>query len=71
MSRVLTAAETKMEILTLLDEVAAGDEVEITKRGHVVARLIPARGGHSLKGKFAGIAVTAAPEESLFTTTAT
>ena len=43
MSRVLTATEVKATILALLDDdVAAGDEVEITKHGRVVARLVPA-----------------------------
>jgi prevent-host-death family protein len=68
MSRILTATETKNKILALLDEVAAGDEVEITKHGHVVARLVPASGAQSLKGKLAGVAMTSAAEEALFTT---
>jgi prevent-host-death family protein len=68
MSRILTATETKAKILALLDEVAAGEEVEITKHGHVVARLVPASGAQSLKGKLAGVAMTAAPEDDLFTT---
>ncbi len=42
MSRVLTATEVKATILALLDDVAAGDEVEITKHGRVVAQLVPA-----------------------------
>ncbi|MDQ3222964.1 MAG: type II toxin-antitoxin system prevent-host-death family antitoxin [Gemmatimonadota bacterium] len=42
MSRILTATEVKVTILALLDDVAAGDEVEITKHGRVVARLVPA-----------------------------
>ena len=44
MTRKLTATEAKAKILTLLDEVAAGDEVEITKHGRTVARLVPSRG---------------------------
>jgi len=42
MSRIPTATEVKATILALLDDVAAGDEVEITKHGRVVARLVPA-----------------------------
>ena len=38
----LTATEVKATILALLDDVAAGDEVEITKHGRVVAQLVPA-----------------------------
>jgi prevent-host-death family protein len=68
---MLTATETKAKILALLDEVAAGDEVEITKHGHVVARLVPASGAQSLKGRLAGVAMTAAAERDLFTTGAT
>lgn len=68
MPRTMTATETKAKILALLDEVAAGDEVEITKHGHVVARLVPAGGPQALRGTLAGVAMTAAPDEDLFTT---
>jgi prevent-host-death family protein len=67
-ARRVTATEAKARILGLLDEVAAGAEVEITKHGRTVARLVPARGPHALKGKFAGIATSAVDEEDLFTT---
>ena len=70
-SRKMTATEAKAKILALLDEVAAGGEVEITKHGRIVARLVPASGPHALKGKFAGIAISAAEDEALFTTGAT
>jgi prevent-host-death family protein len=68
MGRIMTATEVKAKILALLDEVASGDEVEITKHGHVVARLVPASGAQSLEGKLAGVAMTASTEEDLFTT---
>jgi len=68
MARILTATETKAKILALLDEVAAGEEVEITKHGRTVAKLVPATGPHSLRGKFSGIAMTTAPDEELFST---
>ena len=69
MAKTLTATEVKATILALLDEVAAGDEVEITKHGRVVARLVPANGPHALRGTLAGVAMTAAGEEDdLFTT---
>ena len=51
MTRTVTATEAKAKILALLDEVAAGDEIEITKHGRVVARLVPAKGPKALKGK--------------------
>ena len=51
MTRQLTATEAKVTLLALLDEVAAGEEIEITKHGHTVAgwrrraALVPSRGG--------------------------
>ncbi len=68
MTKKLTATEAKAKILALLDEVAAGDEVEITKHGRTVARLVPATGPHALKGSLAGVAMTAAEDEELFAT---
>lgn len=66
----LTATEAKARILSLLDEVAAGQEVEITKHGRTVARLVPAAGPHALKGSLAGVAMTAGREDDLFMTDA-
>lgn len=68
MSRQMTATEAKATLLALLDEVAAGNEVEITKRGHTVARLVPAAGPPSLEGKLRGKARTACSEDELFST---
>ena len=68
MVRKLTATETKATILALLDDVAAGEEVEITKHGRTVARLVPASGPNALKGSMAGVAMSAAEDEGLFTT---
>ncbi len=68
MVRTMGATEAKAKMLALLDQVAAGDEVEITKHGRVVARLVPARGPHSLRGRFGGIAVTADEDDELLTT---
>jgi prevent-host-death family protein len=64
----LTATEVKAKILALLDEVADGGEVEITKHGRTVARLVPAAGPHALRGSLVGVAMTAAEDEDLFTT---
>ena len=64
----MTATEAKAKILSILDDVAAGQEVEITKRGRTVARLVPAGGPHALKGSLRGVAMTAGREEDLFTT---
>jgi prevent-host-death family protein len=64
----MTATEVKAKILSLLDAVAAGEEIEITKHGRTVARLVPAKGPNVLKGNLAGVAISAADDEELFTT---
>lgn len=68
MTKHMTATEVKAKILALLDEVEAGEEIRITRRGRTVARLTAASGPHSLKGRFAGVAMTAADDDELFTT---
>ena len=68
MTRKLTATEAKAKILALLDEVAAGEEVEITKHGRTVAKLVPATGPASLRAVFTGVAATAADDDELFST---
>lgn len=70
MTKRLTATEIKAKILAVLDQVADGEQVEITKHGRLVARLVPASGPHALKGSLAGVAMTAAEDEDLFTTAA-
>ena len=67
-TRKMTATEVKARILAVLDDVAAGEEVEITKHGRTVARLVPARGPHGLRGRFTGVAMTTVPDAELFTT---
>ena len=67
MSRQVTATQAKAQILALLDDVASGDEIEITKHGRTVARLVPARGPIALRGRFAGVAESVADDEKLFT----
>jgi len=68
MVRQVTATDAKTTILRLLDDAAAGEEIEITRHGRPVARLVPPAGARSLKGSFEGIAMTAADEEQLFST---
>lgn len=68
MVRQMTATAVKAQILGLLDEVAAGDEIEITKHGRTVARLVPATGPHALRGLFDGVAESVADDEDLFST---
>lgn len=68
MARTMTATQVKAHILKLLDDVADGEEVTITKHGRVVARLVPASGAHELRGMFAGVVRSSANDEDLFTT---
>lgn len=71
MTTRMTATEVKARILALLDDVEAGDEVEITRHGRTIARLVPASGPHALRGILGGIAMTAtASDEELFSTDA-
>ncbi len=67
----MTASDLKAKILGVLDQVASGEEVEITKHGRVVARLVPASGPPALKGLHDGVAITNATDEDLFATGAT
>jgi len=59
----MTATDVKARILALLDDVADGEEVEITKHGRVVARLIPAAGPPALRGRLSGVAMTATDDD--------
>ena len=68
MAKKVTATDAKATILRLLDEVEAGEEIEITRHGRPVARLVPASGARSFKGSFEGVAMTAVEEEKLFAT---
>lgn len=69
MAKQVTATAAKATILRLLDEAAAGEEIEITKHGRPVARLVPPAGARSLKGSFVGVAMSAVGEEErLFST---
>lgn len=67
MSRQVTATQAKAHILALLDDVASGDEIEITKHGRTVARLVPARGPVALRGRFVDVAESVEDDEKLFT----
>ncbi len=68
MIRQMTATEAKAKFLALLDDVERGEEIEITRHGHTVARLTPARSGRALLGVLTGIASTNASDEELFST---
>lgn len=69
----VAAAKFKATCLKLMDRVAeTGEPVEITKRGKVIARLVPAeeeaRPRKSVFGAAAHLISYAAPTEELFTT---
>jgi len=64
----LTATEAKARMLALLDEVESGDEIEITRHGRTVARLVPAFGPNALRGSLESMAMTTATDEELFAT---
>ncbi len=68
MSRRLTATETKAKLLSILNEVEGGEEVEITRHGRTIARLLPAYGPSALRGALAGAAATTATDLELFGT---
>lgn len=68
MAKSMTATAAKAGFLRLLDEAAAGEEIEITRHGRPVARLVPPTGAHSLEGLFQGRAKATVDEEQLFST---
>lgn len=68
MAKTVTATAAKANFLRLLDEAVAGEEIEITRHGRPVARLVPPDGARSLKGMFEGQARTAVDEEELLST---
>lgn len=71
MTTRMTATEAKAKLLSLLGEVEAGDQVEITRHGRTIARLVPASGPHALRGVMRGVAMTAsASDDELFSTDA-
>lgn len=63
----MTATEVKRRILSLLDQVAEGDEIEITKHGRTVAKLVPATGPAVAAGALEGIA-SSDPDDDLLST---
>jgi prevent-host-death family protein len=68
MAKTVTATAAKAAFLRLLDEAASGEEIEITRHGRPVARLVPPAGTHSLEGLFLGNARTAVDEHDLLDT---
>jgi prevent-host-death family protein len=68
MAKTMTATAAKANFLRLLDEAVAGEEIEITRHGRPVARLVPPTGPRSMEGMFQGLARTAVDEETLIDT---
>ena len=68
MTRQMTITEVKAKLLSVMDDVENGEEIEITRHGLTVARLVPAKGHHGLKNMFAGIASSVADDEELYST---
>ncbi|GMV16790.1 MAG: hypothetical protein AMXMBFR56_50140 [Polyangiaceae bacterium] len=70
----VAAAKFKATCLSLMDRVAqTGEPLEITKRGKVLVRLVPAsaRGRTSIFGAARASILHLAPDEELFSTGAT
>ena len=68
MVRRMTATEAKAKFLALLDAIEKGEEFEITRHGHVVARIAPARGPHRLSGMHVGKGWSSPNPEDLYST---
>jgi prevent-host-death family protein len=68
MTTVITATELKATLLSVLDRVSTGEEVHITKRGTVVARLVPAPDARGLRGRLAETARSTGTDDELFST---
>ncbi len=68
MTRTVTVTDAKAHLLALIDEVVGGEEIELTRHGRPVARLVPAAGPNRMRGAMVGMAVTAVGDDELFTT---
>lgn len=68
MSKIMTATEFKATVLAVLDDVEAGEEVEVTKHGRPVARVVPIRNPRSLRGQFAEVVASSDADDELFGT---
>lgn len=68
MTSTLTATDLKATVSAVLERVAEGEEIDITKHGRVVARLVPARGPQLLRGLHAGRVRAAVADDELLST---
>jgi prevent-host-death family protein len=69
MSRRVPATEARTRLLELLDEVGDGEEIEITRHGRSVARLVPAGASPmATRDSMAGTAAQMVEDDLLFST---
>lgn len=68
MTRQMTITEVKTKLHSVIDDVANGEEIEITRHGLTVARLVPARRHHDLNGLHAGKVTINVPDKELYST---
>jgi len=68
MTSRMTVTHAKAKLLSLIAQVEQGEEIELTRHGRVVARLVPAKGPRSIRGLLRGQAITVASDEELFST---
>lgn len=68
MTAQMTVTNAKAKLLSLIDQVEQGEEIELTRHGRVVARLVPAKGARSLRGLLVGQVRSVASDEELFST---
>lgn len=68
MTTQMTVTNAKATLLALIDLVEQGEEIELTRHGRVVARLMPAKSPQGLRGLFVGQATSVADDEDLFST---
>ncbi len=68
MTSQMTVTNAKAKLLSLIDQVQQGEEIELTRHGKVVARLVPAKSPRSLRGLFVGQVRSVASDEELFST---
>jgi prevent-host-death family protein len=55
MTTKVTATTLKTHVLSLLDDVERGEEIEVTRHGRIIARIVPVRDFLGLKDMFAGV----------------
>jgi prevent-host-death family protein len=64
----VTDKQARARFSALLDAVSAGETIEITRDGRLVARIVHVTSPLALRGALAGKAATSGPDDELFTT---